>query len=86
MPVETVGTQAERIARAMKNPFESHNPTYEQTVQIETIRAGFIALHDILRVLPVGRERSLAITYLETSSMWAVKGIAMQEDDVPPTT
>lgn len=59
-----------------KHPFEYQAPTPEHVAKIQTIREAMKALNDlILETLPSSRERSLAITKLEESSMWANKGI-----------
>lgn len=35
----------------------------------------------IIEALPPGRRRSVALTYLETSCMWAVKAAAIGDND-----
>lgn len=59
-----------------KHPFEYQRPTPEQVQQIETVREALKQVHDtIVGTLPPSRERSLAITKLEETSMWANKAI-----------
>lgn len=58
-----------------KHPFEYQSPTEEQVLQIQNVREACKSLYDVLLSLPESRERSLAITKLEESSMWANKGI-----------
>lgn len=36
----------------------------------------------IVDLVPVGREASLAVTHLEETVMWAIKGIALNQDEV----
>lgn len=75
----------------MPHPFEYQQPTPYQVKQIEAVRLAAKGLHDLLLSLPVGRERSLAVTKLEEVSMWANKGIVFAEADLavgwaPPAT
>lgn len=58
-----------------KHPFEYQAPTEEHVKQIQEVRAAYKALYELLMTLPESRERSLAITKLEESSMWSNKGI-----------
>ena len=45
---------------------------------IEATREAFMKMHDHLLTLRHSRERSLAITKLEESAMWAIKGIVFE--------
>jgi flagellar biosynthesis chaperone FliJ len=63
----------------MKHPFEYQKPTEEQVVQIQEVREACKSLYETLQKLPNYREKSLAITKLEESSMWANKCIVFQE-------
>lgn len=70
-------------AAALERSLTNHPPTSDQTVgRMEHLRAaakGFgLAL---LATVPEGRERSLAVTKLEESVMWAMKGIALNQDE-----
>ena len=59
-----------------KNPFDYQRPTAEQVEQIETIRAVLKQAYEtIIDTLPPNRERALALTKLEESSMWANKAV-----------
>lgn len=58
-----------------KHPFEYQAPTEEHVKKITEVREACKALHSVLLTLPECRERSLAITKLEETSMWANKGI-----------
>lgn len=64
---------------ATKHPFIYHRPSPEQVMEIETVRNGCKALHDILLALPPCRERYIATEKLEEVSMWANKCIVLHE-------
>lgn len=40
--------------------------------------------HAILAICPPGRERSIALTKLEEATMWAIKGLALNQSHVVP--
>lgn len=62
------------------SPFEYVAPTPESVEKIKKIRDAMRSLNDlILETIPVSRERSLAITKLEESSMWANKAIVFTQ-------
>lgn len=55
----------------------NHAPTPEEINVIEGLRGEFIELGELIEdICPSTRERSLAITNLEQSLMWAVASIA----------
>lgn len=55
----------------------NHRPTDEEIAVIERLREVAIGLGEhIIEVCPESRERSLAVTNLEQSLMWAVASIA----------
>lgn len=58
-----------------KHPFEYQTPTEDHVKKIQEVRNAYKALYEVLMTLPESRERALAITKLEESSMWANKGI-----------
>lgn len=64
----------------LKNSFTYHSPKDDQAERYRIIRdeAATLALK-ILECCPQSRERSLAITQLETAVMWANKAIACNE-------
>lgn len=68
--------EIEKVGRS----FEFHPASDEQQVRYQTIRTMHkdIAL-SLMRFCPPSRERSLALTQLEQSMMWAVKSIACNE-------
>jgi hypothetical protein len=60
-----------------KDPFDHHTPTETQAKKMTATRLKFKAQRDHLLTLSPSRERSLAITALEESLMWANKAIAL---------
>jgi hypothetical protein len=64
-----------------KPPFEYQRPNQEQVDAIEVVRNGCAYLLALIEAhVPVGRQRSIAITNLEQVSMWANKGIVFAEE------
>lgn len=58
--------------------FVYHKPTDEGTKRIIRFRFACATMYEaILKEVPEGREKSLAITKLEEVSMWGNKGIAL---------
>lgn len=64
-----------------KNPFDYQKPTEGAIPVIEATRDAFRTTHSFLLGLPASRERSVSITKLEESAMWAVKGIVFDTDN-----
>jgi hypothetical protein len=63
------------------NRFTYHSPTADQIPKYEEIRAAGRELANLLNDLcPEGREKSLAITHLEETVMWANAAIARQKE------
>lgn len=61
------------------NPFGYFKPSEEMLPVIQGVRDAYTALHRHLMTLPASRQRSVAITELETSSMWAIKGLVLND-------
>lgn len=61
------------------NPFGYFKPHEDMLPLIQATRDAYSAVHKHLLSLPPSRERSLAITELETSSMWAIKGLVLND-------
>lgn len=59
------------------------NPT--ENASVDEIKAATDALADVIRRTPASRRRSIALTNLETASMFAVKGLFYDDDDKPRT-
>lgn len=62
-----------------KNPFGYFKPADEMLPLIQETREAYTAVHKFLLSLPASRERSVAITELETSAMWAIKGLVLND-------
>lgn len=60
-----------------KNPFGYFKPSEDMLPIIQKVRDAYTLLYVHLLSLPSSRERSVAITELETSSMWAIKGLVL---------
>jgi len=61
------------------NPFGYFKPAEAMLPLIQEVRDGYSGLHKFLMTLPPSRERSVAITELETSAMWAIKGLVLND-------
>jgi hypothetical protein len=59
------------------NPFGYFKPDESVLPIIQEVRDAYTVLHKHLLSLPASRERAIAITELETSSMWAIKGLVL---------
>lgn len=62
---------------SIENSLNHHAPTPNQLEQIVRIRQAGIEFGKTLEELLPSRERALALTNLEQSVMWAVKGIIL---------
>ena len=64
----------------MLKTFAYHKPTEEGLVKIQALREAFSVVHDAINDnAPHSRERSIALTELETSAMWAIKAIVFDD-------
>lgn len=61
------------------NPFGYFKPSEEMLPVIQDVRDAYTALHKFILTLPVSRQRAIAITELETSAMWAIKGLVLND-------
>ena len=60
----------------MKKTFAYHSPSIDALSDLTQIREAFSRLSDLIEQLaPDCRERSIALTNLEQSAMWAIKAI-----------
>ena len=72
--MEEIEAVVERFLRSLTNI----TPTPEQVVRIAELRGiAKVFGETVLRTTVSSRERSLAITHLEDSVMWAVKGVLL---------
>ena len=68
----------------LNNRFTYHKPTGTQPDRYEHIRESALKFAELINNLcPDSREKSLAITALEESAMWANAAIARNEEKVP---
>ena len=66
----------------MKKTYQYHKPGEESLAKIKRLREAFSALHDLIEDLaPQSRERSVALTELETSAMWAIKAVVVNDPE-----
>ena len=64
----------------IEKTFAHHSPTPETLEKIRGLRRAYSdLLREIDRVVPKSRERSIAVTDLETSAMWAIKGLVCND-------
>lgn len=61
------------------NPFGYFKPAEEMLPLIQETRDAYSSVHKFLLTLPPSRQRAIAITELETSSMWAIKGLVLND-------
>lgn len=61
------------------NPFGYFKPHEDALPAIQDVRVAYKTLYDHIMTLPASRERSVAITELETSAMWAIKGLVLND-------
>lgn len=64
----------------MLKTFQYHKPSEDALERITRLREAFSVVHGAIEeVAPVSRERSVALTELETSAMWAVKAVVFND-------
>jgi hypothetical protein len=64
----------------MKKAYAYHKPSPAGLAIIKTIRNAFSQLHETLDTLcPNSREKSVALTNLETTAMWAIKSVVCND-------
>jgi len=61
------------------NPFGYFKPSDAMLPVIQDARNAYSTLHEFLLTLPASRQRAIAITELETSAMWAIKGLVLND-------
>ena len=61
------------------NPFGYFKPNEEMLPLIQEVRDAYTIVHKFLLTLPKSRHQSIAITELETSAMWAIKGLVLND-------
>ena len=69
----------------IENTFTYHRPSGNQPQRYEEIRSEAKLLACLIqRVCPESREKSLALTNLQQTVMWANASIALNENETPP--
>ena len=64
----------------MKKTYAYHKPSEDGLARITALRNAFSMLHDqIEAIVPHSRERSIALTELETAAMWAIKAVVCND-------
>lgn len=63
-------------------PFAYHRPSDEGLTAITTLREAYSELlYLISETCPASRHKSVAITELETSAMWAIKSVVFNDPE-----
>lgn len=66
----------------MKKTFAYHKPGQAGLEKITKLREAFSQLHSTIEELaPASRERSVALTELETTAMWAIKAVVCNDPE-----
>lgn len=76
---ETVSNETRGEKATEVNPFGYFKPAEDMLPVIQEVRDAYTSLHKFLLTLPASRQRSIAITELETSAMWAIKGLVLND-------
>ena len=64
----------------MKKTFMYHKPSDDGLAKITELRNAFSHLHSLIEsTCPLSRERSVALTELETTAMWAIKSVVSND-------
>lgn len=65
----------------VEHDFSLHKPNIEQGEKMDAVRAAYKWLaHEIIHIVPVGRDLSMALTDLETSQRCAIAAIAKNQE------
>jgi hypothetical protein len=66
----------------IKKTYAYHKPSKAGLANISVLRKAFSALHDTIEQLcPTSREKSVALTNLETTAMWAIKAVVCNDPE-----
>lgn len=64
----------------MIKTYSYHKPSDDGLGKITSLREAFSALHDLIeQTCPPSREKSVALTNLETTAMWAIKAVVCND-------
>lgn len=65
-----------------KKTFAYHKPSADGLKEIAKLRKAFSELHDLIEATcPHSREKSVALTELETTAMWAIKAVVCNDPE-----
>lgn len=59
--------------------FAYHKPSEAGLARINQLRQAYSDLLTLIESVSAGREKAVAITNLETSAMWAIKGVVCND-------
>jgi hypothetical protein len=66
----------------MKKTYAYHKPSESGIDKIAQLRKAFSDLDDLITALaPNSREKSVALTNLETTAMWAIKAVVCNDPE-----
>lgn len=69
----------------MKKTFAYHKPSNSSLASITSLRESFSEMSNLIEQLcPASRERSVALTELETCAMWAIKSVVCNDPESEP--
>jgi hypothetical protein len=78
--IHTLAREEEAATRHIDKPFAYHNPSADGLKRITVLREQFSTVkRTIESTCPASRERSVAITELETAAMWAIKAVVFND-------
>lgn len=73
-------TDEHNAVASISKTFAYHRPTADARDTINQLRANFSAMKERIETLcPNSRERSIALTDLETCAMWAIKSVVIND-------
>lgn len=60
--------------------FSYHKPSDDGLAKVTSLREAFSGLHSLIeQTCPQSREKSVALTNLETTAMWAIKAVVFND-------
>lgn len=69
----------------IQRPYAYHKPSDDGLSKITQLRRAFSEVDSMIKELcPQSRERSVAITELETTAMWAIKAVVLNDPKSVP--
>lgn len=83
---EAVGERANQtVAAGIEKPYAYHKPSDTGLEKITRLRRWFSETDRLVKELcPASRERSETITLLETTAMWAIKSVVINDPKSEP--